>query len=162
MVPEIVWRTDWWMNGEVTYRDGCPALLFIKNIWIYNSNALYSESLQSISIRMFDTFDNWDHYFESNLSLELLIKVFLYKKALFLSLPKKKKELCHMKLFLCSYGISLGRYCQKILTKSRGFGKNIKRRNGHIMGGEVGGVYRRGIKISAHYALKCFKTKLCD
>ena len=24
------------------------------------------------------------------------------------------------------------------------------------------GIYRRGIKPSAHYALKCFKTKLCD
>ena len=30
-----------------------------------------------------------------------LSKFFLYKKVLFLSLLKKKKELCHMKLFLC-------------------------------------------------------------
>ena len=35
MVPEIlVWRTDSWMDGEVKYRGGRPALLFIKNIWI--------------------------------------------------------------------------------------------------------------------------------
>ena len=132
-----------------------------------NSNALYSESLQGISTRMFNTFDNWDHYFESHLSLKLLIKVFFIKKhvTLFLSLLKMKKELCNMKLFLCSSDFSLGRFCQKILTKSRGFGKNIKRRDGHITGcGKcwVRGVYRRGIKPSAHYALKCFKTKLSD
>ena len=65
-----------------------------------------------------------------------------------------------MKLFLCSSGISLGQYCQKILTKSRGFRKNDKNRDGHIVGS--GGVYRRGIKPSAHYALKWFKTILCD
>ena len=65
----------------------------------FSSNALYLESLQSISTRMFDTFENWDHYyFESNLSLEVLTKVVTF----FLSLLKKKKELCHMKLFLCS------------------------------------------------------------
>ena len=98
---------------------------------------------------------------------KLLIKVFFIKKhvTLFLSLLKMKKELCNMKLFLCSSDFSLGRFCQKILTKSRGFGKNIKRRDGHITGcGKcwVGGVYRRGIKPSAHYALKCFKTKLSD
>ena len=68
-----------------------------------------------------------------------------------------------MKLFLCLSDFSLGPYCQKILTKSGGFRKKIKRRDGHIMGGGkcgVGGVYRRGIKPSAHYALKCFETKL--
>ena len=93
-----------------------------------------------------------------------LSKFFLIKKhvTLFLSLLKKKKELSHMRLFLCSSGISLGRYCQKILTKSKGFGKKIKRRDCHIVGGGVWGAYRRGIKPSSHYALKCFKTKLCD
>ena len=30
----LEWRTDWSMNREVTYRNGRPALLFIKNIWI--------------------------------------------------------------------------------------------------------------------------------
>ena len=93
MVAEILaWRTDWWMNGEVKYKDGCSALLFIKNIWICSSNAFYLESLQSISTRMFDTFDNWDHYFESNLNLELLIKVFFIKRhvTLFLNLLKRK------------------------------------------------------------------------
>ena len=69
-----------------------------------------------------------------------------------------------MKLFFCSSGISLGKYCQKILTKSRGWAKKIKRRDGHIVGrgGGVGGVCRRGIEPSIHYALKCFKAKLCD
>ena len=95
-----------------------------------------------------------------------LSKFFLQKKhaMFFLSLLKRKKELCHMKLFLCSSGISLGRYCKKILTKSRGFRKKIKRRDGHIVGSGSGveDVYRRGIKPSPHYALKWFKTKLCD
>ena len=36
MVLEILaWRTDRWMNREVTYKGGCPALLFNKNIWIF-------------------------------------------------------------------------------------------------------------------------------
>ena len=128
---------------------------------------LFTQSLPSISTRMFDTFDNWDlYYFESNLSLELLIKAFLYEKhvTFVLSLLKKKKEICQMKLFLCSSCISLEPYCQKILTKSGGFRKKIKRRDGPTVGGGggVGGVYRRVIKPSAHYALKWFKTKLCD
>ena len=69
-----------------------------------------------------------------------------------------------MKLFFCSSDISLGQCCQKILTKSGGFRKKIKRRDGPTVGGGggVGGVYRRVIKPSAHYALKWFKTKLCD
>ena len=96
----------------------------------------------------------------------MLIKVFFIKKRItfFLSLLKKKKKLCHMKLFFCSSGISLGQYCQKILTKSRGFAKKIKRRDGHIVGrgGGVGGVCRRRIKPSTHYALKCFKANFCD
>ena len=116
-----------------------------------SSNALYSESLQCISTRII-----W--YFSYLRSLLFQIK------SQFLSLLKKKKELFHMKLFLCSSGISLRRYCQKILTKSGGFRKKLKRRDGHIGGGGGGGVcvYRKGIKPSAHYALKCFKTKLCD
>ena len=84
----------------------------------------------------------------------MLIKVFFIKKHVifFLSLLKKKKELCHMKLFLCSSGILLGQYCQKILTKSGGFRKKIRRRDDHTVGG--GGVYSGRIKLSAHYALK--------
>ena len=141
----------------------------IKIYGFCSSNAFYSESLQSISTRMFDTFANWDHYFESNLSLELLIKVFFIKKHVtsFLNLLKKKKELYHMKLFLRSSDFSLGRYCQKILTKSGGFEKKDKKEGwSYSVGwgwGEGGGcVYRRGAKPSAHYTLKCFKTKLCD
>ena len=102
----------------------------------FSSNALYLESLQSISTRMFDTFENWDHYyFESNLSLEVLTKVVTF----FLSLLKKKKELCHMKLFLCS---SIWYFIGTILSKNSyqkpGFRKKLKRRDGHIVGCGVG------------------------
>ena len=72
----------------------------------------------------------------------MFIKVFFIKKhvTLFLNLLKKKKELCNMKLFLCLFSISLGRYRQKILTKGAGgFGKKIKSRDGH-KGGEGGGM----------------------
>ena len=146
MVPEIVpdGQTDEWMEK---WHIGVGALhcFSLKACGFCSSNALYSESLQSISKRMFDAFDNWDrYYFESNLSLELLLKVFFIKKhvTFFLSFLKKKKELCHMKLVLCSSGISLGRYCQKILTKSGGSRKKIKRRDRHIVGG--GGVSIKG------------------
>ena len=47
-----------------------------------------------------------------------------------------------MKLFMCLSGFSLERYCQKILTKSRGFRKKIKRKDGHLVGG--GGVSIEG------------------
>ena len=83
----------------------------------------------------------------------------------FLSLLKKKEELCHMKLFLCS---SIWYFTEAILSKNSyqklGVQKKIKRRDGHIVGlwgGGVGG-HRRGIKPSAHYALKCYNTKLMD
>ena len=36
-----------------------------------------------------------------------------------------------MSLFLCLSAVSLGQYCQKSLAKSGGFGKNIKRGDGH-------------------------------
>ena len=64
-------------------------------------------------------------------SLVLLTIVLLIKKhlTLFCSLLKMKKLLCHMSLFLCLSGISLGRYCWKSVVKSRGFGKG---RDGHI------------------------------
>ena len=64
-------------------------------------------------------------------SLVLLTIVLLIKKhlTLFCSLLKMKKLLCHMSLFLCLSGISLGRYCWKSVAKSRGFGKG---RDGHI------------------------------
>ena len=62
----------------------------------------------------------------------------------FSSLLRKKEEVSHMKLFLCSSGISLGRYCQKILTKSWGFREKIKRRDSHIVGG-WGGVEWVGV-----------------
>ena len=87
---------------------------------------------------------------------------FFYKKAYnILSQSSKKGErtLPH-KIIFSSSGISLGQYCQKILTKSGVFRKNKKRRDGDIVG--AGGVYRQGIKPSTHYALKCFKRKLCD
>ena len=40
-----------------------------------------------------------------------------------------KKKLNHMGLFLC---LSLGQYSQKNVVKSRGFGKNINRCDGHM------------------------------
>ena len=45
-----------------------------------------------------------------------------------------------MSLYLYLSGISLGRYCQKSPAKRGGFGKKIKRVDGHI----VGVVYRKG------------------
>ena len=39
-----------------------------------------------------------------------------------------------MSLFFCLFDISLGRYCQKSLAKSEGFGKNRKEGDGHIGG----------------------------
>ena len=95
MVPEIlVQQTDGWTE-KWHVEVGALHCFSLKIYGFCSSNALYLESLQSISTRMFDTFDNWDHYyFESNLSLELLIKVFLYKThvAFFLSLLKKRKK----------------------------------------------------------------------
>ena len=64
-----------------------------------------------------------------------------------------------MKLFLCSSSISLGRYCQKSLTKGGGFRKKIKRRDGHIVGVGVGGVYRRGIETFCILCTKIFQNK---
>ena len=51
-----------------------------------------------------------------------------------------------MSLLLCLFSVSLGRYCQKNLAKSGGFGKKNKQ------GMAIWTVaYRRGIKSSAHY-----------
>ena len=103
-------QTDGWMEKS-HIEVGALHCFPLKIYGFCSSNALYLESLQSVSTRMVDFFVIWDHYyFESNLSLELLIKVFLIKKLVtfFLSLLKRKKEFCHMKLFLCSSGISLG------------------------------------------------------
>ena len=52
------------MNGEVTYKGGALHCFSLKIYGFCSSNVLYLEPLQSISTRMFDTFDNWDHYFE--------------------------------------------------------------------------------------------------
>ena len=79
MVPEIVpeGQTDGWIE-KWHIEVGALHCFSLKINGFCSSNALYSESLQSISTRMFDTFDNRDHYhFELNLSLQLLIKVFL-------------------------------------------------------------------------------------
>ena len=52
-----------------------------------------------------------------------------------------------MILFLCSFGVSLGRYCQESVVKSWMFGENIK--GG---GGRIGGLSMKGgFKASAHY-----------
>ena len=47
-------------------------------------------------------------YFGLNLSLVLFIKVFKKHLTVLLSSLKLEKELCHMVLFLCLFGISLG------------------------------------------------------
>ena len=71
------WQTDGWTE-KWHIEVGTLHCFSLKIYGFCSSNALYPESLPSISTRMFDTFDNWDHYyFESNFSLELLIKVFL-------------------------------------------------------------------------------------
>ena len=111
-------QTDGW-----TYRGGCPALLSIRNspYKVFQLECLILFIIEIIII--LNQISAWS---------------FFYKKhvASFLSLLKKKKELCHIKWFLCSSGISMGRYCRKILTKSGEFKKKIKKRGGHIVGVE--------------------------
>ena len=78
----------------------------LKTYGLCSSNVLYLESLQSISTRMFDTFGNLDHYyFESNLGLELLIKVFYKKSCNVLSYSSKKegRTLPHETVFVFIY-----------------------------------------------------------
>ena len=101
-----------------------------------SSNALYSESLQSISGRMFDTFDNWDsYYFESNSAWNRLSKFFIKKHVkFFLSLLKKKKELCHTKLYLCSSGI-IGAILSNNSYQKRGVQKKEKKEGRSYRGG---------------------------
>ena len=131
------WQTDGWTEKWHIEVDALHCFS-LKLYGFCSSDALYSESLPSISTRMFDTFDNWDHYyFKSNLSLELLIKVFLYKKhvTFFLSLLKRKKEICHMKLFLCSSGTSLGAILSKNSYQKRGVQKKDQKEGWSYNGG---------------------------
>ena len=82
----------------------------------------------TISIFILNLFDTWHcYYFGLNLSLVLLVKIFCIKKhvMLFFS-PLKMKKLCHMSLFLCLSGISLGWYCWKGLAKIGEFRKIVK------------------------------------
>ena len=58
-----------------------------------------------------------------------------------------------MSLFLCLSAVSLGQYCQKSLAKSRGFGKNIKRGDGHA--GRLS--IEEGFKLSAYYDIERLK-----
>ena len=53
-----------------------------------------------------------------------------------------------MSSFLFLSCISLGRYCRESLAKSVGFGKNIKRGDGHIGGLSI--ERRGGFKPSVH------------
>ena len=75
MVPQILaWRMNGWrlMDGWMEKWNIAVGALHCFSLKIYglcSSNALYSESLQCISTRIFDTFHTWDHYyFELNLS----------------------------------------------------------------------------------------------
>ena len=90
---------------------------------IGSSNALYPASL---SFRMFIIIS----LFRIKPQPGVVYKSAVFKKHLtvLLSSLKLEKELCHMVLFLCLFGISLGQYCRKSLAKSKGFRKNIKRK----------------------------------
>ena len=66
---------------------------FISNVWILQNNATFLTSVSFMFIFVSTPFDNWDsYYFESNLSLVLLIKVFLKKKACNVVLQSSKLE----------------------------------------------------------------------
>ena len=81
----------------------------------------------------------------------LAYKTVTYEKKhvmLFLSLLKMKKLFCHMSLFLCLCGSSLGQYCKKVLPKA-GFQKNYK--SGRWL--YKGIVYRKGGSNLQHTAL---------
>ena len=151
------------MNGEVTYRGGTLYCFSLKIYGFCSSNTLYSDSLQSISTRMFHTFDNWDHYFESNLNLELLIQVFFIKKHVTLFLNLLKRKTLPQEIIFVFIWYFIGMILPKNSDQMQGVWKKDKKKGWSYSGGwGWRGVYRRGIKPSAQYGLKYFKTKLCD
>ena len=91
------------MEGEKTYRSGCPALLFMDFVAVM----LFTRSLHKVFqqeylilliieiIIILNQISAWSY----------LSKFFIKEHVtFFLSLLKKKKEFCHMKLFLYSSG----------------------------------------------------------
>ena len=115
-----------------------------------SSNALYSASVLfrmfSFILTPFDTCYN----LRLNLSLVLLIKVFLIKKhvPLFLSLPKKRNNFSTW-IYFCVYLVFLwSDIVKKVLPKVEVSEKRIKRGDYHI----GGCIYGRGeFKPFAHY-----------
>ena len=94
-----------------------------------SSNALYSASLSFILLLfLLITFDTWDFYFESNLSLVLLVKVLLIKRACKVLLYSPKHEeitFLHNSIFVfILYLIEaiLSKKCQEVV----GWKKDIK------------------------------------
>ena len=104
-----------------------------------SSNALYSEPLPGISTRMFDTFDDWGHYFKSKLSLELIIKVFFIKKhvTLFLCLLKKK-NFATWNYFCVHLVFHWGDIVKKFWPKAGGLEKRKKEGWSYSRAGMVG------------------------
>ena len=94
-------------------------------------NTLYSASRSFAMLTFLMTlFCVWDcYYFRSNLSLVLLMKVLLTKKACdFVFQFSKDEEIsCQLSLFLCLSCISLGQYWQNDVVKSGWFVKKNKR-----------------------------------
>ena len=97
-----------------------------------------------------------------------LSKLF-YKKACNVASQSSKKEertLAHKLIFAFIWNFT-GEFLSKNSDQKQegeggggGFRRDKKKGWSYSRGG--GGVYRRGIKTSAHYAPKCFKIKLSD
>ena len=78
------------------------------------------------------------HFIDPEKPVHVLMKNFVHLIHPYMNpLPKLH---CLIGLFLCLSGISFGRYCQKSVVKSQGFGKKIKRGDAHI----GRNVYRKG------------------
>ena len=128
------------MSGVFYRREGGVSTAF-QEVWV--SYVLSSRSASFIVLVFpLTPFDTWDfNYFESNLSLMLLIKVLPTKNnvKLFYSLLNMRKLHFLLSLFLCLSCISLRLWKKLRLSKNvmkiGGFGKNIK-----IGGVGVGGI----------------------
>ena len=89
---------------------------------------------------------------------------FFYKKTCNVVSQSSKKEertLPYEVIFMFIWYF-IGAILSKNSDQKRGIWKKDKKEGWSYSAGGVGGVCRRGIKPSAHFALKCFKTKLCD
>ena len=119
----------------------CPEnqIVFGPGYGFSSSNALYSASLSFIILLfLLITFDTWDFYFESNLSLVLLVKVLLIKRACKVLLYSPKHEeitFLHNSIFVfIPYLIEA--ILSKKMSRSGGLEKRYKKWVCH-MGGMV-------------------------